>query len=187
MATEEKETFTNIIETAVIPIDLRNSEVVFGAAEYVFFEVFTHWMLMYFFKFERRSFMELAAIHTVSLPFIGGGAAFVEFPHPMGYEAPWGDLVMDGAKGIPAVFAAQYVVNTALKGLHAPSIKFKEVLTTCAAKILSRLILSGGYNFFPVGAFRSNLDILDMAFSKQFMTSRLKGDKAAGPFIPARE
>ena len=76
--------------------------------------------------------MELAAIHTVSLPFIGGGAAFVEFPHPMGYEALWGDLVMDGAKGIPAVFAAQYVVNTALKGLHAPSIKFKEVLTTAA-------------------------------------------------------
>ena len=53
MATEQKEEFTNILETAVIPIDLRKSEVVFGAAEYVFFEVFTHWMLMYFFKFEK--------------------------------------------------------------------------------------------------------------------------------------
>ena len=36
MASEEKEEFMNIVETAAIPIDLRKSEVVFGAAEYVF-------------------------------------------------------------------------------------------------------------------------------------------------------
>ena len=72
MATEEKENFTQLLETAVVPIDLRKSEVVFGAAEYVFFEVFTHWMLMYLLKFEKRSLVELAAIHSVSLPFIGG-------------------------------------------------------------------------------------------------------------------
>ena len=186
MATEQKEEFTNILETTVIPIDLRKSEVVFGAAEYVFFEVFTHWMLMYFFKFEKRSFMELAAIHTVSLPFIGGLGAFVEFPHEMGYEAPWGDIVYDGAKGIPAVFAAQYLVNTALKGLHAPSIKFKEVLTTAASKVLSRVLLSGGYYALPA-FFRNNLDILDVAFAKQFMASRLKSDKLAGVSLPARQ
>ena len=177
MAAEQKEEFMNVVETAAIPIDLRKSEVVFGAAEYVFFEVFTHWMLMYFLKFEKRSFMELAAIHTVSLPFIGGLGAFVDFPHDMGYEAPWGDVIYDGAKGVPAVFAAQYLVNTALKGLHAPSIKFKEVLTTVAAKIISRVLLAGGYAYLPVDAFRNNLDILDMAFAKQFMNSRLKGDK----------
>ena len=186
MATEQKEEFTNVLETAAIPIDLRKSEVVFGAAEYVFFEVFTHWMLMYFFRFEKRSFMELAAIHTVSLPFIGGLGAFVEFPHEMGYEAPWGDIVYDGAKGIPAVFAAQYLVNTALKGLHAPSIKFKEVLTTAASKVLSRVLVSGGYYALP-DFFRNNLDILDVAFAKQFMASRLKGDKLTGVRLPARE
>ena len=185
MATEQKEEFTNVLETAAIPIDLRKSEVVFGAAEYVFFEVFTHWMLMYFFRFEKRSFMELAAIHTVSLPFIGGLGAFVEFPHEMGYEAPWGDIVYDGAKGIPAVFAAQYLVNTALKGLHAPSIKFKEVLTTAASKVLSRVLVSGGYYALP-DFFRNNLDILDVAFAKQFMASRLKGDKLAAVNLPDR-
>ena len=185
MASEQKEEFTNVLETAAIPIDLRKSEVVFGAAEYVFFEVFTHWMLMYFFKFEKRSFIELAAIHTVSLPFIGGLGAFVEFPHEMGYEAPWGDIVYDGAKGIPAVFAAQYLVNTALKGLHAPSIKFKEVLTTAASKVLSRVLLSGGYYALPA-FFRNNLDILDVAFAKQFMASRLKSDKLTGVRLPDR-
>ena len=180
MSAEQKEEFTNILETAAIPIDLRKSEVVFGAAEYVFFEVFTHWMLMYFLKFEKRSFMELTAIHTVSLPFIGGMSAFVEFPHDMGYEAPWGDVIQDGAKGVPAVFAAQYLVNTALKGLHAPSIKFKEVLTTIAAKILSRVLVSGGYYALPP-FFRNNLDVLDLAFAKQFVNSRLKGDKLHPP------
>jgi len=182
---DEKENFTNLLETAVIPIDLRKTEIVFGAAEYVFFEVFTHWMLMYFFKFERRSFMELAAIHTVSLPFIGGLGAFLEFPHIMGYEAPWGDIVYDGAKGIPAVFAAQYVVNTALKGMHAPSIKFKEVLTTIAAKILSRVLVSTGYNVGLPDFFKNNLDVLDAAFAKQFMNSRLKGDKLVDVTVPA--
>ena len=182
---QPEENFMNILETAAIPIDLRKSEVVFGAAEYVFFEVFTHWMLMYFFKFEKRSFIELAAIHTVSLPFIGGLGAFVEFPHEMGYEAPWGDIVYDGAKGIPAVFAAQYLVNTALKGLHAPSIKFKEVLTTAAAKVLSRVLVSGG-NYALPDFFRNNLDILDVAFAKQFMASRLKGAKLAAVNLPDR-
>ena len=181
MSVEQKENFTNVIETAVIPIDLRKTEVVFGAAEYVFAEVFTHWMLMYFFKFEKRSIMELAAIHSVSLPFIGGLGAFVEFPHAMGYEAPWGDIIQDGAKGVPAVFAAQYLVNTALKGIHAPSLKFKEVLTTVAAKILSRVLLSAGYGSFLPDFFRNNLDTLDLAFAKQFMNSRLHGDKLAKP------
>jgi len=182
---EEKENFTNLLETAVIPIDLRKSEVVFGAAEYVFFEVFTHWMLMYFLKFERRGLMELAAIHTVSLPFIGGLGAVMDFPHELGYEAPWGDVAMDGAKGIPAVFAAQYIVNTALKGMHAPSISFKEVLTTIVAKILSRFLVSLGYYQLP-DFFRNNLDILDMAFAKQFVKSRLKADATKSPTVPAR-
>ena len=186
MAAEQKEEFTNILETAAIPIDLRKTDVVFGAAEYVFFEVFTHWMLMYFFRFEKRSFMELAAIHTVSLPLIGGMGAFVEFPHDMGYEAPWGDIIADGAKGVPAVFTAQYLVNTALKGLHAPSIKFKEVLTTVAAKILSRVLVSGGWYALPP-FFRDKLDVLDAAFAKQFMASRLKSDKAHDPYVPARQ
>ena len=183
MATEEKTEYTNILETAATPIDLRKSEVVFGAAEYVFFEVFTHWMLMYLFKFERRGLMELATIHAVSLPFIGGMGAFMEFPHVMGYEAPWSDILMDGAKGVPAVFAAQYLVNTALKGIHAPSIRFNEVLTTIAAKILSRIILSGAYITFPADFFRNNLDILDGAFAKQFLASRLKSKDSAVPLI----
>ena len=180
MATAPKEEFMNIVETAVTPIDLRKSEVVFGAAEYVFFEVFTHWMLMYFLKFEKRSFVELAAIHTVSLPFIGGMGAFMEFHDARGYEAPWGAIVADGSKGVPAVFAAQYLVNTALRGIHAPSIKFKEVLTTIAAKILSRVLLSSGYYYLP-NAFKNNLDILDVAFTKQFLSSRLLSKEAVKP------
>ena len=176
------ETFTNLLETAVIPIDLRKAEVVFGAAEYVFFEVFTHWMLMYLFKFEKRSLVELAAIHSVSLPFIGGLGAFTNFPHALGYEAPWGDILTDGAKGVPAVFAAQYLVNTALKGIHAPSVRFNEVLTTIAAKILSRVLLAGGYYSFPP-FFRNNLDILDGAFARQFLGSRLKANETVAPMV----
>ena len=52
---EEPEAFMNLVNNAATPIDLRNSEVVFGAAEYVFFEVFTSWMIRYLFKFEKRT------------------------------------------------------------------------------------------------------------------------------------
>ena len=176
------ESFVNILETAVIPIDLRKAEVVFGAAEYVFFEVFTHWMLMYLFKFEKRSLVELAAIHSVSLPFIGGLGAFTDFPHALGYEAPWGSILVDGAKGVPAVFAAQYLVNTALKGIHAPSVRFNEILTTIAAKILSRVLISSGYSILPE-FFKNNLDILDGAFARQFLGSRLKSDATLAPMV----
>ena len=175
-AIEEKEAFTQMLENAAVPIDLRKSEVVFGAVEYVAIEVFVSWMIRYMFKFEKKGLMELAAIHAISLPLIGGAVAFVEDTHLLGYEAPWGDVVYDGAKGIPAVFVSQYMVNTALAGFHVPGINFKDILITVASKVLSRVMIAGAFypNFGQ--AFRTYLDILDETFRTQHAKSRLKTD-----------
>ena len=172
---DEKEEFTQLLTTAAIPIDVRTSEVVFGAVEYVAFEVFVSWMVRYMFKFEKRSLMELMAIHAVSIPLIGGAAGFVEGNHLLGYEAPWGDVLYDGAKGVPAVFVAQYLVNTALAGFHVPGINVKDVLITAASKILSRVVISAGYGNFG-DRFRDYLDILEEVFNRQYQKSRLKSD-----------
>ena len=169
---EEKGSFTDFVETAVIPIDLRKSEVVFGAAEYILIEVFTHWMLRYLFKIEKRALVPLVAMHAASIPFIGGAGAAGGVPHPLGYEAPFTDLAMDGAKGIPGLFIGQYVVNTALQGMHIPKISFKDVLVTAASKILARLIMSGAYPNLGE-TFRNNLDILDQQFVVQAIKSRV--------------
>ena len=177
-ASEEKaqeETFMNLVNTVVTPIDLRKSDVVFGAAEYIFFEVFTSWMIRYVMGFEKRPLTKLLAIHAISIPMIGGTTAFMNPNHIMGYEAPWGDVLLDGGKGVPAVFLAQYLVNTSLVGFHAPSIAFKEVLITIASKVLSRVLVSVIYSSIPGGA-RSYLDILEEVFFKQNAVSRLKQD-----------
>ena len=175
---EEKEEFTNLLNTAAQPVDVRKFKQVLGSAEYVAAEVLVSYLARYVFKVERRTVMELAAIHAVSIPMIGGFSAGVEDNHALGYEAPFSDQLYDGAKGIPAVFAAQYVCNTALAGLHAPKLNFKDILVTAAAKMVTRPLL--GFLYPMLGnEFRNNLDVLDVLFTKQRINSRMYSDDAA--------
>ena len=53
------EGYTNILENAVQPVDLRKFQQVFGAAEYVAFEVLISYFARYLFKVEKRTLMEL--------------------------------------------------------------------------------------------------------------------------------
>ena len=81
---------------------------------------------------------------------------------------------MDGAKGVPGVFAAQYIINTALKGLHAPRLNFTDILVTAAAKIATRPLISFIYK--PMGeTLRANLDMTEALILNQYKASNLKG------------
>ena len=160
------EAFTNILTNAIQPIDVRKGSQVAGAAEYVAAEVLVSYFARYLFKVEKRTLMELAAIHAVSIPLIGGLSAGVEDSNIFGYESPWGDLVQDGAKGVPAVFVAQYVCNTALSGLHAPKLAFNDILMTAAAKIITRPLIALVYPFIGQTG-RNNLDILEELFNNK--------------------
>ena len=173
MAEDKK--IQNVVDAAITPVDVRKFRQVLGAAEYISAEVLVSYLARYVFKMEKRTIMELAAIHAVSLPFIGGLAAAVDKPNPLGYEAPVSDQFYDGAKGIPAVFLAQYTVNTALSGLHAPRINAKDILITAAAKLATRPILSFLYPMLG-DAFRTNLDVLDGIFKRQREKSNLKSE-----------
>lgn len=167
------ESFTNILTNAIQPVDVRHGSQVAGAAEYVAAEVLVSYFARYIFKMERRTVMELAAIHAVSIPLIGGLSAGVEDANIFSYNSPWGDLVQDGAKGVPAVFAAQYICNTALAGLHAPKLAFGDILMTAGAKIVTRPLLALVYPYLGE-TFRNNLDVLEELFNnKQRAQSRL--------------
>ena len=168
----QEEGVTNILANGLQPVDVRKLPQVFGVLEYVSAEVFVSYMCRWLFKTEKRTLMELATIHAVSVPFIGGMAAFAEPTHGLGYEADSVSLAYDGAKGIPAVFAAQYVVNTALGGLHAPKLNFTDILVTAASKIITRPLLSLAY---PVmgETLRSNLDMTEFLFNQQRAASRI--------------
>jgi len=166
--------FTNILQNAIQPVDVRKISQVFGVAEYVAFEVLVSYLARYVFKIEKRSIMELVAIHAVSIPFIGGLGAMAGDTNPLTYDAPYGDMVMDGAKGVPGVFAAQYICNTALSGLHAPSLNFKDILVTAASKIITRPLISFVYGPLMNDTMRDNLQVVEELIKRQGNASRLK-------------
>ena len=176
---EEKGTGAmNVVETIVSPVDVRNIEVVFGAAEYIAFEVLIDWLLRWAFKFQKRGLMETAVLHAVSIPLIGGTAAWFDENHILGYEAPFSQIGIDGAKGVPGLFFSQYICTTAYAGFHFPSIVFKDVGILVVAKILSRFAISFAYPFMP-DAMKNNLDVLESFFFKQHAKSRFKAAPAA--------
>ena len=169
----ESDRFTNVLMNAVQEVDIRHGSQVAGAAEYVAAEVLVSYFARYLFKMEKRTVLELTAIHALSIPLIGGLAAGFQDSNIYGYEAPWGDLVQDGAKGVPAVFIAQYVCNTALSGIHAPKLNFTDILMTAGAKVVTRPLLALLFPYLGV-TFRNNLDVLEELFnSKQRAASQL--------------
>ena len=174
-APNKEEGFVQVFNTAISAVDFRKSDVVFGAAEYIFFEVLADWVLRWGLRMERRSLYQTVSIHAVSIPFISGAAAFLDDNHILGYEAPWQDIIMDGAKGIPGVLAAQFVVNTALLGFHFPKIVPRDVGIMAVAKVLSRVLLGLAYPQIT-DDMRSYIDTLEAFFFKQHANSRIKTD-----------
>jgi len=176
MATEEKEgTVQNMFDQAVAPIDFRKTEIVMASVEYVAFEVLSDYLLRWLFKLKRNPFVQTAVMHAVSIPFVGGASAFFNGIHTLGYEAPWGDVIFDGAKGTPALWAAQFVVQTSLTGFHFPKVEFKDLAVLLASKALSRVIIAGAWSYLP-DQVRDSLDLLENAFQKQWAASRFKSD-----------
>ena len=142
MASLNEEKWMNIVDNAIIPVDIRKQTQVGGALTYVGFEVLVSYIARRVFKVAPRPVTQLAAIHALSIPFLGGLSAFMEDEDAAGFEAPMSKQFMEGAKGIPAVFAGTYIVNTYLQGIHAPKLDFKDILITAASKIVTRPLMS---------------------------------------------
>ena len=131
---------TAVLENTVLPIDIRKTSGALGFAEKVFVEVVVSKILRKALRMEDRSVFQLAAVHYVSQPVMGG------FIAPLGdvttiQGSSYQQALMDGAKGVPAVFFAQYVVNTSFQGVHVPKISIKDAFITAAAKALSRPLM----------------------------------------------
>ncbi len=181
MQGEQKESeakFMNVVDAALMPVDIRKTTQVGGAMGYVGVEVLISYIARRVFKISPRPVTQIAAIHALSLPFIGGLAAFTDENHPLELEAPMGDQFMDGAKGIPAVFASTYIVNTYLEGIHAPKLDVKDILVTAAAKIASRPVMSLLYPNLGAG-FRNGQDTINTLFKAQRSASRINSDTSS--------
>ena len=132
---------TAIFNNAIMPFDLRNPQRVGGVAQVVLLEVLVSKMIRKILRMSPAGFMELTAIHAVSMPFLGGLSGFADAPGRPGGKRDYSAIFMDGAKGIPAVFLAQYIINTGARGIHVPGVSVKDILITAASKSLTRPLI----------------------------------------------
>ena len=160
----------NVIDNAIAPVDFRNASQLIGTAEYVAVEVLVSKMVRMILKMENRGIGELAAIHLLSIPFLGGAGA------PFGGVAPFGttsyqQALMDGAKGVPAVLLAQWVIATSTKGFHLPWFTIKDILVTLGAKAISRPLVFSVIDKLPVGV--DGWAVMDELVNRQVAASNI--------------
>ena len=166
----------NVLSNAIAPIDFRKGKQVVGAAEYVALEVAVSKIVRTVLKMEHRGFLELAWIHAVSIPFMGGlGAPFGKNAHLLdaGDDGGYTAAFKDGAKGIPAVLAAQWVIATAYKGFHFPWFTMKDLLITAGSKTITRPIAYSVVSNLPKDM-ADGLIVLDALVARQVDASNLK-------------
>ena len=73
---------------------------------------------------------------------------------------------MDGAKGIPAVLLAEWVLNTFYKGFHFPWFNMKDLLITAACKALTTPMLYAARNVLP-NMITNGLEIMQLLEQQQ--------------------
>ena len=117
-----------------------------GNAQIVALEVAVSKLIRWAMRLENKSILNLIAVHSVSQAFLGGFSSFFGDVTYMREGPTSVQAVKDGAKGIPGLLVAQYVVNTANSGLHFPRMSFKDMLITGASKALTRPLINLAYS-----------------------------------------
>ena len=172
--------YTNIASNVIVPFDPRRTQLLMGSLEYVAAEVVVAKMVRKIIKADNKGWLQLAYVHAISLPFMGGTAAFFEENTDFeGADQATGQPVgvtkqfMDGAKGIPAVLLAQYIIDSMTKGFHAPWFNMKDLLITAGTKAITRPVIGFVFKYLPKNA-ADNLKVVDILIKRQRQNSSLK-------------
>ena len=175
--------YLNILTNIDLPYDFRRTKLLLGSLEYIAFEVVVAKMLRKIMRADNLGWARLSYIHALSLPFMGGAAGF--FDENNGYTGPrqkdqkevaFTDQLMDGAKGIPAVLLAQWILDSFAKGFHAPWFNMKDLLITAGTKALTRPLIGFIFTYLPEAA-QDNLLVVDEMIKRQRFFSTLKSEK----------
>lgn len=171
--------YLNIGTNIILPFDPRRTKLILGTLEYVIAEVLVAKIVRKLMRADNKGWLELAYVHALSMPFLGGAAAFVE--RNQGYTgtddrgAAVGVVtnVTDGAKGIPAVLIAQYIIQSFSKGFHVPWFNLKDLFITAGSKALTRPLIGFIYKYLPADM-ATNLAVVDIMVGRQRTSSSLK-------------
>lgn len=157
---------------------IASTQVAMGNAQLVAVEVLVSKLLRKILGASNRSFSYLVAVHAASLPLIGGLSA--PFSGPVGYRSPvygtqafpkklaYGgqegglgtnlDVLKAAAASVPAVWLAEYIVQTSGVGYHVPKPSIRDALMTAAAKILTKPLIGMSFDTVLPQAVRSNFE-----------------------------
>ena len=173
--------YLNIGTNIILPFDPRRTRLLLGTLEYVAAEVIVAKIVRKLLRADNKGWLELGYIHALSMPFLGGAAAFVAptsnylGTSERGQAVGVVDNVTDGAKGIPAVLIAQYIIQSFSKGFHVPWFNLKDLFITCGAKALTRPLVGFVYKYLPDNM-ATNLAVVDNLIRRQRNASSLKSD-----------
>ncbi len=171
---QEPGMITKTLQNSVEPFNPQTGGAqVFGSIQSVAAEVAVSKFLRWLLKMEQRSVYDLAILHSVSQGMLGG---FMGYFNDMAdidtKDLGVGGALADGAKGLPALVVAQYIVNTAAKGLHFPGFSMKDLLITGASKALTRPLLNKTAQWHPK-AVRDNFKAHDRMVQRQKASARM--------------
>ena len=164
---------------------IASTQIFAGNAQLVAAEVIVSKLLRKILGMSNRSFAYLTAVHAASLPLIGGMQA--PFSKPVGYgpsffgsAAKSGttdsnlDIIKGAAASVPAVWAAEYVVQTSGVGFHVPKPSIRDALMTAASKMLTRPLIGMSINTILPQAMRHNFEEANRLESKYNMASNIR-------------
>ena len=118
-----------------------------GNAQRVVLEVLVSKILRKVMRMADRSFLYLAAVHTLSLPLIGGIQAVLTAEQ--NFNSTNMQQIQAAAGSVPGVYAAEYIVNTSSVGFHVPKPGLRDALITAVAKILTRPLIGNTIAYLP--------------------------------------
>lgn len=162
----------NSAKNTVLPF-ASGSDVAIGSVEYVTVEVIVDMVLRAILRGPRRGVVDLAIIHTLSLPILGGiQAVYGKAPIDYGSGSML-DHVKDGAAGVPAVFIAQWIYG-ARNGLRIPrGFNLYDIMITIIAKTATKPLLAAVWPFLPKKMVQDALRATNSMFRAEVRNSNI--------------
>jgi hypothetical protein len=174
--------YANIATNVILPFDPRRTKLLLGSLEYIAFEVVIAKIIRKIIKQDNKGWLHLGYIHALSLPFMGGAAGFFD-PNTVyngqdrqGKAIGFTKHLTDGAKGIPAVILAQWILESFTRGFHAPWFNMKDLLITAGTKAITRPAIGFVIDYLPKAA-KENLMVVEELVARQQSASTLRSKK----------
>ena len=188
----------DVLKNATNPF-FGSTRIAMGNAQIVAAEVLVSKLLRKILGMENRSFAYLVAVHATSLPLVGGIQAPFSKPVGFGPSAYFGsafalpktgaretkasrtygtnlDIVKAAAASVPAVWLAEYIVQTSGVGFHVPKPGIRDALMTAASKILTKPLIGMSFNTILPEAVRANFEEANALESVYNTASALTGN-----------